>query len=237
MRTSLRALTVAAVSVLCSASMLTASLAAESGAIFHHPRVSAGTIHQAGWASSNWSGYAKTGTFTRATGSWVVPAAGPTHNATYSSAWVGIDGFNNGSLIQTGTESDYYNGSAHYAAWWEILPAAETVIPSITVHAGDHMSASVVKGSGTEASPGLDPIGSRRRYRWLQHGIREQRTGATRVLVVLPPKPHRAAGLRARPLFRARAMTSESEHLHGFGARDTTQGSGSAPWRGLSVLM
>ena len=149
MRTSLRALTVAAVSVLCSASMLTASLAAESGAIFHHPRVSAGTIHQAGWASSNWSGYAKTGTFTRATGSWVVPAAGPTHNATYSSAWVGIDGFNNGSLIQTGTESDYYNGSAHYAAWWEILPAPETVIPSITVHPGDHMSASITKGTGS----------------------------------------------------------------------------------------
>jgi len=129
--------------------MLTASLAVESGTIFHHPRVSAGTIHQAGWASSNWSGYAKTGTFTRATGSWVVPGAAPTSRATYSSAWVGIDGFNNGSLIQTGTESDYYNGSAHYAAWWEILPAPETVIPSITVHPGDHMSASITRGTGS----------------------------------------------------------------------------------------
>jgi Peptidase A4 family len=149
MRTSLRALTVAAVCALCSASMLSASLAVESGAIFHHPRVSAGTIHQAGWASSNWSGYAKTGTFTKATGSWVVPGAAPTNQATYSSAWVGIDGFNNGSLIQTGTESDYYSGSAHYSAWWEILPAAETVIPSITVHPGDHMSASITKGTGS----------------------------------------------------------------------------------------
>jgi hypothetical protein len=31
---------------------------------------------------------------------------------------VGIDGFNNSSLIQTGTEQDSYSGSAHYAAWW-----------------------------------------------------------------------------------------------------------------------
>jgi hypothetical protein len=62
---------------------------------------------------------------------------------------VGIDGFNNSSLIQTGTESDYYSGSAHYDAWWEILPAAETVIPSITVHPGDTMSATITKGSGS----------------------------------------------------------------------------------------
>ena len=37
--------------------------------------------------------------------------------------------------------ADYYSGSAHYAAWWEILPAAETSITSITVHPGDHMTA------------------------------------------------------------------------------------------------
>jgi hypothetical protein len=62
---------------------------------------------------------------------------------------VGIDGFNNSSLIQTGTESDFVNGSAHYDAWWEILPAAETVITTIAVRPGDHMTASVTHGSGT----------------------------------------------------------------------------------------
>ena len=111
------------------------------------PRLSAGVPRQAGWSSSNWSGYAKTGTFTKATGQWIVPGAARSKGSTYSSAWVGIDGFKS-SLIQTGTESDYYGGSAHYAAWWEILPAAETVIPSTTVHPGDHMSASITKGSG-----------------------------------------------------------------------------------------
>jgi hypothetical protein len=80
---------------------------------------------------------------------WVVQAVSPSRKATYSSEWVGIDGYNNSSLIQTGTESDYYNGAAHYDAWWEILPAAETVIPSIAVTPGDHMSATIVKGSGS----------------------------------------------------------------------------------------
>src|SRR5439155_9890833 len=116
--------------------------------VYHHPRVSAAPARSAGWASSNWSGYARAGSFTRVSGAWVVPSVASSRKATYSSQWVGIDGFNNSSLIQTGTEADFYNGSAHYGAWWEILPAAETVIPSITVHPGDHMSATITKGSG-----------------------------------------------------------------------------------------
>jgi len=83
------------------------------------------------------------------TGSWTVQAVSATRKSTYSSQWVGIDGFNNSSLIQTGTESDYSHG-ARYDAWWEILPAAETVIPSLPVSPGDHMSASVSSnGNGT----------------------------------------------------------------------------------------
>ena len=67
----------------------------------------------------------------------------PSKGSTYSSSWIGIDGFNNSSLIQTGTEQDYYNGSTHYDAWWEILPAAETVITNMIVKPGDHMTASI----------------------------------------------------------------------------------------------
>ena len=57
-----------------------------------------------------------------------MPAVAATPTATYSATWVGVDGYSNSSLIQTGTEQDYYCGAAHYSAWWEILPAAETVI-------------------------------------------------------------------------------------------------------------
>ena len=78
------------------------------------------------WAASNWSGYAETGTYTGVTGTWTIPTVAVSTSATYSSAWVGVDGFNDSNLIQTGTEEDYYSGAAHYNAWWEILPASET---------------------------------------------------------------------------------------------------------------
>lgn len=132
-------------------SVLTAGLSPAAAAVFHHPRVSARPVSSLGWASSNWSGYARTAgaPYTRATAQWVVPSVARSSKPTYDSQWVGIDGFNNSNLIQTGTETDYYNGSAHYSAWWEILPAAETPISSITVHPGDHMSASIAKGSGS----------------------------------------------------------------------------------------
>ncbi|MGA7987129.1 MAG: G1 family glutamic endopeptidase [Candidatus Dormiibacterota bacterium] len=104
----------------------------------------------AGWSSSNWSGYA--GTTTAATsvvGEWQVPTVKATAGNTYSSTWIGIDGFTNSNLIQTGTEQDWAGGHAVYRAWWEILPAAETVISSITVHPGDIFTANIHKGSGT----------------------------------------------------------------------------------------
>lgn len=77
-----------------------------------------GAIH-AGWSSSNWSGYAETSAapFSGVTGDWTVPTVtGP--NGSYSATWIGIDGFTNSSLIQTGTEQDYVNGNAQYSAWW-----------------------------------------------------------------------------------------------------------------------
>lgn len=119
--------------------------------LFHHPRIAAhAAVHNAGWSSTNWSGYAiPTGTYTSATAQWVVPSVSASKGSTYSSAWVGIDGYNNSNLIQTGTESDYYNRSAHYNAWWEILPAAETPISSMAVRAGDMMTASITKGTGS----------------------------------------------------------------------------------------
>ncbi len=135
--------------VLVSAS----SPAAASGPVLHKPRIPVEAppgAPRASWASSNWSGYAISGSgFTSASDGWVVQAVQASRGASYSSQWVGIDGFNNSSLIQTGTESDFVNGAARYDAWWEILPAAETVITGMKVSPGDHMSASVQKGTGS----------------------------------------------------------------------------------------
>lgn len=150
MRTfAVRALAALALSAGTWSAVAASAGSATGPAIAHHPRVSAGT-RATGWASSNWSGYARTAgaPYTSATAQWVVPSVSPTRKATFSSSWVGIDGFNNSNLIQTGTEQDYYSGSAHYNAWWEILPAAETPISNITVHPGDVMTASITKGAG-----------------------------------------------------------------------------------------
>jgi hypothetical protein len=149
-RTSL----VAAALAVASSGLVAGTTVAASAApvLTHTPRVSAPhsyKVRHTGWSASNWSGYAKSGTYTSATAQWVVPSVSRTTGASYSSAWLGIDGFTNSDLIQTGTESDWRSGAAHYNAWWEILPAAETPITSFTVHPGDKMSASIAKGSGS----------------------------------------------------------------------------------------
>jgi hypothetical protein len=105
-----------------------------------------------GWSSGNWSGYAlsgKKGAYHRISGEWRVPFVKPSAGSSYSSAWIGIDGFRNSSLIQTGTGHTFENGRPRYYAWWEILPAAETVIP-LPVSPGDVIQASIVKVSRTK---------------------------------------------------------------------------------------
>ena len=119
------------------------------------------------WASTNWSGYAVSqstpsglpclpgtgATYAAVSGTWTVPTVtGSRFTSSYSAAWAGIDGFTNSSLIQAGTEQDYYGGKAHYGAWWEILPAPETAIPSITVQPGDSVTVSIAKVSATQWS-------------------------------------------------------------------------------------
>ena len=144
----MRRLLLAVITVLVGAVAPSVGGSGSAAVISHHPRVADRGVSGAGWSSSNWSGYAETGTYTSATAQWVVPAVSRTKQSTYSSSWVGIDGFNNSNLIQTGTEQDWYSGSAHYYAWWEILPAAETRISTMTVRPGDVMTASITKGSG-----------------------------------------------------------------------------------------
>jgi hypothetical protein len=127
------------------------------------------------WASSNWSGYALSETapsglscvpasgttYTSVSGTWTVPTVtGARNSTTYSAAWTGIDGFTNSNLIQAGTEQDYTGRSAHYFAWWEILPAAETVIPSITIKPGDTITVSITKVSAGQWSITLTDKGS-----------------------------------------------------------------------------
>ena len=98
--------------------------------------------------SSNWAGYAVTGsTFTDVKGTWVQPAVdcSTVSNAAYAAFWVGIGGFSSdggGGLEQTGTEADCRNGQPSYSAWYELLPDASIPVP-LTIGAGDTITAEV----------------------------------------------------------------------------------------------
>lgn len=97
--------------------------------------------------SSNWSGYtAYGGPFTGVTGTFTVPSVSGAFGNEVTSEWVGIDGAQDTSLIQAGVLEQTGPGpagSVEVLPWWEILPAAETPITSVTVTAGDSVTVSI----------------------------------------------------------------------------------------------
>jgi hypothetical protein len=94
----------------------------------------------------NWTGHIFTGmTFSAVSAQWIVPTVQPSAPGAYSATWIGIDGVNNASLIQAGTAQDTSAGTTTYDDWYEILPANETLITSVSP--GDHIQASVNEGS------------------------------------------------------------------------------------------
>src|SRR2546426_4242709 len=126
---------------LVSLSLLATTSAAPVSQVTIAPRQ-----HSGSFSSTNWSGYAVTGSsgsVTDAKGSWKVPTvvgSCPSTNQ-YSSFWVGIDGFSSGTVEQTGTDSDCQNGVPTYYAWYEFYPHPSFLIRSLTIHPGDHISA------------------------------------------------------------------------------------------------
>lgn len=100
--------------------------------------------------STNWSGYADTGSsFSKVTSSWTEPA-GTCSGRTESLAafWVGIDGYSSSSVEQDGTLIECYRGTAYNYTWWEMYPTNDIQVVGESLAPGDHISASVVR-SGT----------------------------------------------------------------------------------------
>ena len=90
--------------------------------------------------SSNWSGYAVTGSsVSYVAGSWVVPTVNTKTNG-YSAVWVGIDGYSSSTVEQIGTGEDVVNGKATYYAWYEMYPSASVTISTMTVKPGDSIT-------------------------------------------------------------------------------------------------
>jgi Peptidase A4 family len=98
----------------------------------------------------NWSGYADTstmkGAFTKVSGSWKEPKVTCTAEDRILATWVGLDGYNNTTVEQTGVDAQCFQGTAFYYTWYEMFPAGPVEIGQ-TVAPGDSISASVVRSS------------------------------------------------------------------------------------------
>jgi hypothetical protein len=100
--------------------------------------------------SGNWSGYAvpletsgTKDTFSQVRGTWTVPAVTSLLSATYSSLWVGIDGYTSGTVEQIGTEADWTGHADSNYAWFEMYPNYAYEIVGFPAKPGDSISASV----------------------------------------------------------------------------------------------
>ncbi len=99
---------------------------------------------------SHWSGYIvasgiqnSSPVVSRVSASWIVPEVKPSKNNTFSGVWIGIGGYGEDTLIQTGTEQEYIDGKFVYYAWYELLPNYLVHISNIHVQAGDTITASI----------------------------------------------------------------------------------------------
>lgn len=107
----------------------------------HGPRETTGTV---------WGGYAtetslaspQDGAFTDVRGSWTVPAVTCGSSDTASAVWIGLDGYADSMVEQTGTEQDCVDGTPQYSAWYEMYPKQLKSI-SLPIHPGDVMTSEV----------------------------------------------------------------------------------------------
>ena len=115
----------------------------------------------------NWSGYAVVDaqnpfqSGTTVYGEWVVPVAQQqagtcTGTWSYSSQWVGIDGFTSSDVLQAGIEVDAFcgNGStmAFYGAWYEWYPDVETRITNLQIAPGNIIGVEVWNSGPTQGN-------------------------------------------------------------------------------------
>jgi hypothetical protein len=96
--------------------------------------------------STNWSGYADTGSdFSKVSAHWKEPTATCGSATSLAAFWVGIDGFTSDSVEQDGTLVECDGGSAFYFTWWEMFPSNAVQVVGQTLSPGDSITASVTR--------------------------------------------------------------------------------------------
>jgi hypothetical protein len=115
----------------------------------HHQQFGSPRLRLWESTSGNWSGYAVpseattvTETFSEVQGTWTVPSVIGGGSATYSATWVGLDGYNDGTVEQTGTEQDWTGQGQQNYAWFEMYPNGSYEIEA-PVEVGDTINAKV----------------------------------------------------------------------------------------------
>jgi hypothetical protein len=128
--------------------MLAAALPAAAGddAGDMPSRIAAGqkdrSYNWAGWAVQSGLQHPSERVVSRASGQWTVPAVTCTDEDAWSSVWVGIDGFDNGTVQQAGTAQACKGGQAQYFAFYQTYPNPLVMLP-ILVRPGDVVSAEI----------------------------------------------------------------------------------------------
>ena len=104
--------------------------------------------------SSNWAGYVALGNVHNVSMSMIIPSTDTSGNS-YAAFWVGIDGFNDKTVEQTGILAEPsgfgHNSKTIYYVWYEFYPAAP-VYASFTAAAGDYVYANVTYDGGSNFS-------------------------------------------------------------------------------------
>ena len=133
----------------------------------HHPMLEMPRTRIRESTSGNWSGYAApressgvSDTFASVEGTWVVPTVtGASRSAAYSSAWVGLDGYESATVEQIGTEQDWNGTRQQNYVWFEMYPAYAYEIVGFPINPGDSISGVVeyvtqtsVKGPGAKVT-------------------------------------------------------------------------------------
>ena len=90
-------------------------------------------------------------TFSHVAAHWTQPdvvGSCPKKKLQLAAFFVGIDGYNSGTVEQIGTEVDCVNGAPTHYAWYEMYPAPPVIL-DCTVDGGDTITAAVTYNSGT----------------------------------------------------------------------------------------
>lgn len=107
----------------------------------------------ASFTSGNWSGYADVACSTcavrYAATSFTLPSVncGKSPDGSYAALWVGLDGWNDSTVEQTGIDAFCSSGMPGYDAWYEMYPLPPVVFTG--VNPGDAISVSVYYNAGT----------------------------------------------------------------------------------------